>query len=192
MKIIFFFQWELILFICFYLFSVYPSFLPLLAKLTDNYHITDGMNHFSILSSNCCGGLLSECFQSFGYHSTITWVYLSVNLAMYLAQQNLFTIMFFTPLCSIIPLLQICSHNNIPSLNLSISLCFVASQCSSFMVVHILLTCDIVGKTVLLKKLAHRFMSIFALSTSFIIVNAFYPDLFLQKWLKQCSSKFSV
>ena len=48
---------------------------------------------------------------------------------------------------------------------------------SFFKVTHISLAYNIATKMVLFKRLLCRFLSTFALSTSFIVVNGFHPDL---------------
>ena len=106
--------------------------------LTLLWHI--GLNCLTSLSSYHCGGPLSGHFWSLGYHLTVAWVYLlSMNLATCTAQLNFFfqysMITSFTSLHFPIMSLWMNSHNNIPSLDLSIALCVITSVSSSFFVV---------------------------------------------------------
>ena len=89
----------------------------------------------------------------------------------------------FTLFHSKIILLGMCLCNNIPTgIDLSIAFCEITSLCSSFYTIaHFFLVYNITDKIVLLKRLAHRILSSFALSTSFIVAIAFHPDLILKK-----------
>ena len=94
------------------------------------------------------------------------------------AQQN-FCVQYsitvsYTLLCS--TSFQMCSCNDIPSVDVSTVLCILTNLCSSFVVAHISLVYNIAGKMVLLKRLTCR-----ALCPSFILVNAFHPHLILYK-----------
>ena len=67
-------------------------------------------------------------------------------------------------------------------MDFSVTFCIGTSLCSSsFVVAFLSLALNIVGKTAPLKSLVRRVLLSFALSTSFIMVNAFYIDSVLQE-----------
>ena len=73
--------------------------------------------------------------------------------------------------------LKLCSHNDISQICLPIARCVVSKLRSFFFVVaHISLAHNITGKTAVLKRLARRAFSSFALSTSLIFVNSLHSD----------------
>ena len=101
-----------------------------------------------ILFSHHRGGLPSDRFRSLEYHWTIARVQLlSMNLATCLAKQNFSfrysTITSFTPLCYRITSLRTC--NDIPSMDLSLTLYVVTSHYYSFVVAHVSLAYKIAG-----------------------------------------------
>ena len=108
-------------------------------------------------------------------YSISVWVHMFVclpcdmsGLAEFLFRYSVITCS--TLFCSRNTSFQMCSRNNIPSMDISIAFCFVTSICSSLLVVaFFLLSYNTTVKTVS--------MSSFVLVTSFIVTNAFHPDL---------------
>ena len=89
---------------------------------------------------------------------------------------------FGTPLPSRIRMLQMYSHNDIPYMDLYIAVCVTNSVCSFFfMIAHVSLEYNIKYNPKLLKRVARKDFSSFALSTTFIVVNDFNPNVIRYK-----------
>ena len=134
-------------------------------------------NRLIISSSYYRGGLTSGRFRSLGYHSTTCclWTLWRVWPS---GTSVSGTLRSRLSLCSTPELPRFRYYHDISCMDLSISLCLVTRRSFSFFVTtNVLLAFNIVGKTVLLKRLIYQVLSSFVMSTAFIMIKIFLFDL---------------
>ena len=140
-----------------------------------SFLLHDGMNRLTIWSSHRCGGLPSGHLQSFGipFDSFTSPLVTSEHFEVSSSAEFLHLVLViasFTQLRFEIISLRYTRTIIFPAWIFS-CICAVTSLCSFFVGAS-----HFTSKTMLRKKLACRVLSSFDLSTSFIVVNAFYSE----------------